>query len=190
MKKILPLLILPGILLYACSNNKQENPNSSQDDSSGQIKNRTAGDRPAKTDYYTIQGDSLLIAPFEVEIVLSPKAKNRIVLDKETIIVNVVFDGTPKQSPELHLEEDGSFFVGTASKEVEYGEVVRFDSIKIPKAIYDQLADKDFTVGVSAYSGRKSSENNLINCDPLFDNISRIVNKKFIVKGKLIYGDD
>ena len=70
-----------------------------------------------------MQGDSLLIEPFEIEVVLSSKAKDRIVNDKETIIVNVTFDGTPKQTPRLKLEEDRSFFVATVTKEISYGEL-------------------------------------------------------------------
>ena len=95
-----------------------------------------------------------------------------------------------KDSSHTKFEEDGSFYIVSAQKEILYGQVASFDSIKFSKKIYDQLANKDIELGVNVYSGRKSSHDNLLNCEPLFDKISNVVNKKLTLKGKLIYGDN
>lgn len=189
MTKLLATISL-AILLFSCSNgDKQQNGNSIKDTATVIAKNENpdslAGDR-----FYKIIGDSVLIPPFEIEVSLSPKAEEKLTKGKETIIVDVFFTGTPKDSSHAKFEEDGSFYVTSAKKEIFYGQVAKFDSIKFSKKIYDQLADKDIDLGVNVYSGRKSSQDNLLYCEPLFDKISNVVNKKFTLKGKLIYGDD
>ncbi len=139
---------------------------------------------------YTFSGDSVVIPPFEIEISLSPKAKERIVNSKETIIVDILLQGTPKDSSKVHSEEDGSFYVASAKREIYYGQVARFDNVKFQNKTYDQLADKDVYLTVNVYTGRKSSKDNLLNVDFLSDKISNIINKHLTLKGKLIYGDD
>ena len=81
-------------------------------------------------------------------------------------------------------------YVGSAKKEISYGQIARFDHIKFPKKLYDQLTDKNVDLTVNVYSGRKSSQDNLIIVDFLSGKVSKIINKHFTLKGKLIYGDD
>jgi hypothetical protein len=140
--------------------------------------------------FYTLNGDSVVVPPFEIEIALSPKAKERIVNSNETIIVDISLEGIPKDSSNAHFEEDGSFYVGSFKKEISYGQIARFDNLKFSRKIYDQLADKDVDLSVNVYSGRKSSSNNLLNVDFLSDKVSNIINRHFTLKGKLIYGDN
>lgn len=143
-----------------------------------------------KLGFYTLKGHSVVVPPFEIEVSLSPKAKNRIVDSNETIVIHVFLEGIPKDPTKAHLEEDGSFYVGAAKKEIVYGQVARFDNLKFPKKIYDQLADKDVDLTVNIYTGRKSSQNNLITGDFLSDKTSNVINRHFTLKQKLIWGDD
>jgi len=143
-----------------------------------------------KLGFYTLEGDSVLVPSFEIEIALSPKAKTRIVDSNETIIIGVFLEGTPKDSSKVELEEDGSFYVGSAEREISYGQIARFDNLKFPKKIYDQLADKDVDLIVNIFTGRKSSQNNLITGDILADKVSNVINKRFTLNEKLIFDDD
>jgi hypothetical protein len=182
--------ILLTLSLFSCANNdKQKNANSAKD-TSDVVSNIKSAVSPTNDNYFNIAEDSITILPFEIEVVLSPKAEERITKGKETIIVDVFFTGTPKDSSLAELEEDGSFFVASAKKEILYGQVAKFDKIKFSKKIYNQLTDKDIDLGVNVYSGRKSSQDNLLNGDALFDKVSNVVNKRFTLKCKLIYGDN
>ena len=187
MTKFLTTLLAASILLASCLHTDKQKSSLAKDTTAGKNNNadtlKTAG-------YYKFEGDSVIIPPFEIELSLSPRATEKITKARETIIVNVFFNGTPKDSSKSKLEEDGSFYVSYAEKEIVYGQVARFDSIKFPKKIYDQLADKDIDMTVNVYSGRKSSRDNLLNCELLADKISNTANKRFIIKGRLIYGDD
>ncbi len=185
----LTIFLLISTLLSCNNNDKQENSSPTKDSVKINTANKSADNRTS-TNYFKIGKDSITILPFEIEVSLSPKAKERITKGKETLIVAVFFTGTPKDSSNAELEEDGSFFVASAKKEILYGQVAKFDNIKFPIKIYNQLADKDIDLSVDVYSGRKSSQDNLLNGDALFDKISNVVNKKFTLNCKLIYGDD
>ena len=178
------------ITLFSCANNDNQKNTNLTKDTSAAVSNNKSSVNLTNENYFKIGKDSITILPFEIEVILSPKAEERITKGKETIIVDVFFTGTPKDSSHAELEEDGSFFVASAKKELVYGQIAKFDSIKFPKRIYNQLADKDIDLGVNVYSGRKSSQDNLLNGDALFDKISNVVNKRFTLKCKLIYGDD
>ena len=185
-----PLIsILFTLSLFSCANNDNQN-NSNLTTDTTVVSSSKSVVSLTNDNYFRIGKDSITILPFEIGVILSPKAEERITKGKETIIVHVFFTGTPKDSSQAELEEDGSFFVSSAKKEILYGEVARFDSIKFPKKIYNQLADKDIDLGVNVYSGRKSSQDNLLNGDALFDKISNVVNKRFTLNCKLIHGDD
>jgi hypothetical protein len=142
-----------------------------------------------KLGFYMLQGDSVLVPPFEIEISLSSKAKERIINTNETIIIDVFLEGTPKNPSKVHLEEDGSFFVGSAKREISYGQIASFDNLKFPKKIFDQLAYKDVDLTVNVYTGRKSSPDNLITGDFIGDKVINVINKHFTMNEKLIYGD-
>lgn len=103
---------------------------------------------------YELTGDSVKILPFEIDLNLNPKAVKKITTDKETIIVSVSYEGTPKMNSNASLKEDGSFFVASAEKVITYGQAVKFDAFKFSKEIYAQLEDKNVDMTVNVYSGR------------------------------------
>jgi hypothetical protein len=183
------------ILTFLFSCKSPDTPNvksaSSEDTANKDTSIKRSDTTPVKKlGFYILEGDSLVVPPFEIEVKLSPKAKERIVNSNETIIIDVFLEGTPKNPSKAHLEEDGSFFVGTAKREISYGQIARFDNLKFPKKIYDQLADKDVDLTVNVYTGRKSSQDNLITGGFLGDKVSNVINKRFTMNEKLIYNDD
>ncbi len=119
--------------------------------------NKFNKDRSSKLGFYELDGDSVVVPPFEIEVLLSQKAKDRIVNNHETIVIDAFLEGTPKDPKKAHLEEDGSFYVGTAKREIVYGQVARFNNLKFPKKLYDQLSDKDANLTVDVYTGGKSA---------------------------------
>lgn len=145
---------------------------------------------PNKLGFYTIEGDSLVVPPFEIDISLSNKARERITSKNETLVVDVFLNGTPKDPSKAEFEEDGSFFVGSSQKEISYGQIAKFDNLKFPRKIYDQLVDKDADFNINVYTGRKSSPDNLIDCEFLSGKLSSLINQRKRLVGKLIFGDN
>jgi hypothetical protein len=73
--------------------------------------------------------------------------------------------------------------------ELKKERLAKFYDCKISKKDYEGLLNKDYEVNINVFTGRKSSTNNLINCDFLQDGIENIKNRRFTLKGKLIYGE-
>ncbi len=190
-KAIMTKLSIPvlfySLFLLSCSNNERQSENSLPADTT-----TTAGpdnsDTLAQAGYLKIDKDSVTLLPFEIDVVLNPRAKNKIINSKETIIVSVSLTGTPKDS--TLLAEDGQFYVATLEKEISYGQPAKFDNIKFSRKTFDQLTDKDVYVTAFVYSGRKSSPDNLLNCSIVAGELSKVVNKKQTITGNLIYGDE
>ncbi len=188
MIKLLTTIFLFSTFFLSCSNNAGKKKSDLIKDTISVIAKHSDYDTVAKASYFKIDKDTITVLPFEIEVSLSPKAKAKIINGKETIIVSVSLTGTPKDI--TLLAEDGEFYVASSEKEIAYGQLAKFENIKFPKKIYDQLTDKDVYVNVYFYSGRKSSKDNLLNGDILSDRISNVVNKQFTLRGKLIYGDN
>lgn len=177
-----------SLFLLSCSNNGNQKENTSPADTAIASLKPNNSDTLARNGYLKIDKDSVTILPFEIQVVLSPKAKSKIINSKETIIVSISLTGTPKDS--TLLAEDGQFYVATLEKEISYGQPAKFDNIKFSRKTFDQLTDKDVYVTAFVYSGRKSSPDNLLNCSIVAGELSKVVNKKQTITGKLIYGDE
>lgn len=147
---------------------------------------------PKIESFYVVENDSIKLLPFEVEVVLTPKARQKIIESKETIIVDVSILGVPIPALAARLlSEDGEFHVASVRKEIEYNQIARFDNIKFPRKYYNALEKKDVDVSISLYTGRKSSKMNLLSCRrPISEKVSKVVNQRLILNARLIWGDD
>lgn len=143
----------------------------------------------SKLGIYSLVNDSVLVPPFEVQISLSPKAKDRMVNGNEKIIVVAFLRGVVKESSKKNNEKDSSTYISSARQLISYGETAVFNNLEFTKKIYDELADKDLTLNINVFSGRVSSENNLLDVDFFSDKISHVINKNITLKGKLMYGE-
>lgn len=182
-------LIATTILLmfFSCVDKEKSQPKTDSLTIVQNIKYKT--DTSQNKNYLKCVGDSIIIDPFEIEIELSDKARERIVNSNETIVAAMFFYGYPKDSTKANSEKDGTLYLVGDSKEVKYGQTIQFKNLKIAKKDYDELTDKDFELNLNVSSGRKSIQENLLDCKGLFGKVSNVVNKKHILKGKLIYGD-
>jgi len=140
--------------------------------------------------YYESDGDSLIIPPFGIQVDLSVKADKKIKEDKETIIVAAYFTGQTLDTTSQDYMDNGTTSVASATKELVNTRIANFEGIKISKSLYDSLIDKDIEVSINIYSGRKSSQNNLLDGGFLSDRMSYIKGKILPMKVKLIYNDD
>jgi len=145
----------------------------------------TPGSLGGASNLYKMEGDEFVIPTFEIEVSNSPKAGQTLADQKETIIVSAFFNGDPVN--EKDLDDDGQMFI--TKKEIELtgdNRIAKFEGIKFSKAMYDKLADKDITLLINVYSGRKSSDDNLLDCGIVEAKASEFINKRFSLGCKLI----
>lgn len=179
------------LILSSCSNNyRQNNKTGNKDSSSTTDFVKPAADTLVKSGYFTVEGDSLIIPSFEIEVSLSPKAEAKLAADKETVIVSATFSGVPKDTTSQDYLNFGDIDFLDSDIELSSSRLAKFENIKFSKSLYDSLADKDIHLSIDVFSGRRSTKDNLIDCSGIQDKMSNIKGKRFTVTGKLIYGDD
>lgn len=138
------------------------------------------------TDYgvFAEDGDSLIIPTFEIEVRNSLKTNQMLTKQKETVLVAANFYGDPKD--EKDKDDVGQLQI--IDKEVELtgdARIARFSGIKFSKQVYEKLADKDLRVLVYVVSGRRSSEDNLLDCGLMDLKASQFMDKRFLIGCKL-----
>ena len=180
------------VSLFSCTSHDEKESSHNQDKDTLNNNSVVKADTTSinKGAYYKFDGDSVIIPSFEIGVSLSPKAKQKIEKGKETIIVIAYFTGQPKDTTSEEYLKSGDMGITSAQREIKDSAIAKFEGVKFSKALYDSLADKDIQLLINVVSGRKSTKDNLLNCDILEDKMSHIKGKRFTIKGKLIYGDD
>ena len=138
--------------------------------------------------------DSITAPSFKVQLALSEKAEKELKTKKETVLVDVEFIGTPeKKVPEKYdfeyYDENGQVTIGKKTIEITKEREIEFDNCKISKSVLELLKNKTYDVRISIVSGRKSSKNNLLDCDFVQQNIEKIKSRNISINGKLIAED-
>lgn len=140
------------------------------------------------SDLYEVQGDSLVFPPFEIEVLESAKAAAAMKKKKETVIVFAGFAGDPINPKDA--DEIGEMAI--LNKEIELtgtSRIARFEGLKFSKKQLDRLKDKDIRLLINVYSGRKSSEDNLLSCGIVDAKASNFRYHRFLVGCPLITED-
>jgi preprotein translocase subunit SecG len=127
MTKLLTTIFLITAFLLSCTTNDRQVKSELPEDTSSVIPKLKDKDAISTVGYFKIDKDSITVLPFEISITLSPKAKDKIIDSKETIIVNVSLTGSPKDKK--LIAEDGEFYVASSEKEITYGQLAKFDNI-------------------------------------------------------------
>ncbi|MFI5187093.1 MAG: hypothetical protein ACHQF0_10235 [Chitinophagales bacterium] len=184
MLKLSTLFFLSAFLFSCSSNNEPKNNDAVKDTTN---KNQTDTSSLNTTGYYKIEGDSLEIPSFKIEVSLSQKANEKLKKGNETIIVWAYFSGIPKDTTLKEYLKSGGMSIASTQQELS-GEnrTAEIEGVRFSKSLYDSLADKDIQVLINIYSGRKSSRDNLLDCDILEEKMSVVKGKEFTLKGKLI----
>ena len=89
------------IFLGGCSNYKDKTEVSNDDS----LKAAKLAPKPVYDGIYRVEGDSVVIPSFEIEVELSPKAEAKIEKDKESIIVSASFSGIPIDPNSPNMQE-------------------------------------------------------------------------------------
>ena len=175
------------VLLFSCASHDGHSPENV-------VKSRTdsalgtfikAG-HSKDSNYLQIVGDSVEIRPFEIEVSLSPKAEKKLKEEKETIIVAAFFTGEPKDTTTREYKDNGEIFV--TSRKIELAELrkAKFEGIKFSKGLYDSLSSKDISLLINVFSGRRSTDNNLLSCGIIEQQMSKLKGTSYTIKGRLI----
>ncbi|MCB0518760.1 MAG: DUF3298 domain-containing protein [Lewinellaceae bacterium] len=142
-------------------------------------------DTGSAEDLFEIQGGQVVVPTFEIEVRTSARASQLLQKKKETIIVAAMFYGFPSDPK----DEDETGQMGLMNKDIELSgnqRLARFEGLKFSKTELDKLKDKDFRLLINVYSGRKSSEDNLLSCGLAEVPASQFRGKRYSIQCNLI----
>lgn len=171
-----------ALLLNACKNTDTKN-------NAGNTTTVTTTAEVSQNSIYEMIGDSMVIPTFDIEVKLSDKAAALLKKKKETVVVDAFLSGFLKDKTAKEYDPEGSALI--ANKKIEQNVtnnvvMAHFEGIKFSKMLYENLEDKDVSLLINVYSGRKSSDNNLLDSEIVEEKASNFKNKKYILQCKLI----
>lgn len=108
---------------------------------------------------------------YQVDVTLSPQARARLQEGGETIIVDADYYGAPVQAAMDLADDVGRLDLGRAQRELAGAGSANFDGSGF---LADRLGmiEGEPQVNINVYSGRKSSPDNLLDCDFFEDALS------------------
>ena len=130
--------------------------------------------------------DYIEVPEFKIAVKLSEKAQKKLEELNETIIVIAYFDGDGEEIPGQKTAPFRNIYLGSAEKEIKYGEVALFDGVKIFKKDYNRLSSTKYYVTINVVSGRKAYKDNLLDIVTHAEPIEFFAGQEIIVNGKLI----
>jgi hypothetical protein len=102
---------------------------------------------------------------FTVNISLSDKAKEQLLVKKETIIVAGYVTGKPKLGAlKQYVNRMGEVELGNLRAEITPGGNATFSRVQVKRDAFEQTDKNDPQVLINVFSGRKSSKDNLLDC--------------------------
>ena len=141
----------------------------------------------ASSGIYKVRGNDLIIPTFEIEVNNSAAAGKTLARKQETVIVSAMFWAFPKDPNEKAKGEDG--FISVLNKSIELSgdnRIARFEGLKFNKNLLEKMEDRDISLLINIFSGRKSSRDNLLDCGILEMKASQFGNKRFVLGCKMI----
>lgn len=127
---------------------------------------------------------------FTVEVTLSTKAKQKLIESKETILAIGYFTATPRKdvSPRQYrrfLSRPGPLGLGEAEVEANPGQRLKFGKIKLNRSVLALIDDQEPQLLINVVSGRRSSKDNLLDCDVYEGSLKSIQSKIIPITCKL-----
>lgn len=137
-----------------------------------------------------IKNNEVLIPNLKVVLYLSNDAIQKLQENKETVIASLLFYGNVDDEdtlPEEIRKDVGPDGLQLGTFEIEEKNISKainfsFDSLIIPKKLYDKLTDKDISLNINVFSGRKHFTDNILNTESFDSKISHVISKDNRIK--------
>lgn len=134
----------------------------------------------------TLPSSQAEVPRFTVSVQLSPKASAKLKKMKETIIVSASLFGYPTRAAQSKAECSGEIGLGSVDKEMDEPGVAIFEGSTYDKSKLPLIENQEPLLLINVFSGRKSSEDNLLDCSVFQDSVDRAVKDGIRIDCKLI----
>ncbi|MFI5072171.1 MAG: hypothetical protein ACHP8A_14895 [Terriglobales bacterium] len=125
---------------------------------------------------------------FSVNVQLSEAASTKLIDNKETIIVAGTFTGHPRQGTEARYLDikSGDVDLGDVKQEIRPGEIAIFDQLNLNPDALARIDSQGPNILMDVYSGRRSSKDNLLDCDGYDGGFESIRGRTVVIRCQLI----
>jgi hypothetical protein len=125
---------------------------------------------------------------FSVNVHLSEAASTKLIDNNETIIVAGTFTGHPKQGTEARYLDikSGDVVLGDVTQEIRPGETAIFDQLNLNPDALARIDPQGPHILMDVYSGRRSSKDNLLDCDDYDGGFESIRGRTIVIRCQLI----
>jgi hypothetical protein len=137
-------------------------------------------------DSLRFENDSVTIPEFAIDLQLSEKTKEKLLIDKEFIIDRAIFSGIPKDTVNEEFEKWGKVFICDNNVELWNSNIANFKAIKMARQNFNELIDSNYEVLINVFSGRRSVLTNLLDSDIIQENINFLKGKSHELEVKLL----
>jgi hypothetical protein len=128
----------------------------------------------------------IAVPEFSIAVKLSEIAQKKLQGIHESVLVIAYFDGDPLPGKGKDNSPMRGVVLGSDKKLVDPNSIAAFADTKISQSHWNDLADKDYYVTINVVSARKTSTDNLLDCDVPIARISTFVGKSTQVLCRLI----
>jgi hypothetical protein len=124
---------------------------------------------------------------FTVKLTFSDKARQALTSRSETIVVVGYLTGFPRKgTPKHYKDEEGEVGLGQIKSEIALGASATFEPVKLDSAALKWVDAQGPQLLINVYSGRKSSQNNLLDCGIYEGSLLSVEGQNVPVSCKLI----
>ncbi|MCT3917989.1 hypothetical protein HZQ04_18180 [Elizabethkingia anophelis] len=154
------------------------------------LKNKIIQNYKNQKNQIQIKGDSVMIPNINLTILLSKDAVQKLQENKESVIASLLLYGSVDDEDTLpeeirkELGPDGLKLGVFDMEEKNVTDLINFnfEKITVSKKLYEALSDKDISVNINVFSGRKHFEDNILNMESFDEKLSYINSKADKVK--------
>jgi hypothetical protein len=130
----------------------------------------------------------LASSQFSVNVQLSEGAREKLSHSKETIIVAGDFTGHPKEGTEARYLDikSGDVILGRVQHEIRPGETAVFNQLNLNSDAVSRIDSQGPHILISVFSGRKSSKDNLLDCEVYDGGLESLRGRTIVIPCQLI----
>lgn len=123
---------------------------------------------------------------FSVSVQLSPKASEKLERQGESIVVSASFFGFPTTEAQSKAGCSGEIGLGSDEKELDKPGIATFEGSTYDKNKLPLIENQELLLLINVISGRKSSEDNLLDCSVFQGPVLRAARDGVRIECKLI----
>lgn len=139
---------------------------------------------------FVCNGDMVRLPAFSFTLKLTAGAQKILDESPEELVLSILLHNEPSlplaADMQKYWDEDMEYLLLLQKEKQQKSTAFLVDDLELPRAALEACKNLNMQLELNMYTARKTSENNLLSIDPLFDGLLKLRTKKIILKGRVI----